>query len=339
VFSGDHVGAETMAMARAAVAAAHDLGDPLLESAALDALSAIHLARGDVPAAVGDVDRRLQLVAGVRPAADNGLEITDAYFMAAEIALAAGDFATARRAADTLVSLPFHSEEGHLATSRRMKVDALAGDIARVLADAERFRRGWLQAGRPVASGLGGGTYAVAMVHGLRGDDDARAEWVDITIGLGVDFSRLAACSTGYGPTFDAIVALHRGDVATALDRLQDHPAGFADWHTGEWRPWYAALWAEAAVLGGTDDATRRLVDARPMVAANRTAAAMVERAEALAAGDTGKLATLAEMLAGTGCRYQWARTLILAGGDHAVEGRRAMADLGAAPMVEPEPA
>jgi hypothetical protein len=72
------------------------------------------------------------------------------------------------------------------------------------------------------------------------------------------------------------------------------------------------------------------------MVAPNPTAAAMVERAAALAAGDRDRLVEVAASLAGTGCRYQAARALVLAGGPHAVEGRAAMAALGAAPMAEP---
>ncbi|MDD9371191.1 MAG: hypothetical protein PV358_13815, partial [Acidimicrobiales bacterium] len=74
---------------------------------------------------------------------------------------------------------------------------------------------------------------------------------------------------------------------------------------------------------------------ARPMVAANPTPVALVARAAALLTGDTDRLVALAADLADTGCRYQWARTLVLAGGDAAVEGRRAMADIGAAPMAE----
>jgi hypothetical protein len=66
--------------------------------------------------------------------------------------------------------------------------------------------------------------------------------------------------------------------------------------------------------------------------------AAVVERAAALADGDTERLVALADVLAATGCRYQAARTLVLAGGDHADRGRDAMAALGAAPMAEPDP-
>ncbi|HEY2998782.1 MAG TPA: LuxR C-terminal-related transcriptional regulator [Acidimicrobiales bacterium] len=335
-FELDETDPDAMASARRAVESAADMRDPLLKSAALDAMTSIHLALGDVPAAVDDVSQRIDLLSTVRPAAHNGLEISDGYAMACEVSLTAGDFAAARRFADTLAGLPFHSEEGHLATSRRMRVDALAGDIARVLTDAERFRRGWERAGRPIASNLAGGAYAAAMVHGLRGDDRARAEWLDITTALGLDPEAVHGCSTGFAPTFDAIVSLHRGEAKAAFLRLADHPALFRNWHSGEWRPWYAALFAESAVLLGDESAASRIEDARPIAAPNPTVAAMVERAAALAAGDRQRLVGLAATLADTGCRYQWARTLILAGGDHAERGRAAMAELGAAPMAEP---
>ena len=312
------------------------MGDTLLLSSALDALTASNLALGDLPAALANVEERLEILSLLRPTASSGLEISDAYAMASEVLLTAGDFAGARRHADTLALLPFHSEEGHLATSRRMKVDAMAGDIDRVLADAERFRLGWVRAGRPVTPNLAGGAYAVAMVHGLRGDDEAREEWRRIAIDLGSEPDRLSDCITGWAPSFDAIVALHRGDPATALERLVVHPGELRTWYGGEWRPWYAALWVEASVLAGDPAASERLADAEPMVAPNPTAAALVERAAALAAGDRDRLPALAAMLGTTGCRYQAARTLVLAGGADAARGRTAMADLGAAPMAEP---
>ena len=326
---------QTLVLAQEAVASAREIGDPLLESGALDALSAIHLARGDVPAAVTAVTKRLHLLSRVRPAPDNGMEISDGYAMASEIALAAGDIAAARRYADTLVRLPFYSEEGHLASSRRMKVDALAGDLTRVLADAERFRASWERAGRPVAGNLGGGAYAVAMVHGLRGDDEARADWRDLVLALSGERDRLDGCGSGYAPTFDAVVSLHRGEPDAAMERLEDDPASFATWHAGEWRTWYAALYAEAAVLAGDSRARDRIAHVRPIAAANPTVALLVDRADALADGDRVRLVALADRLADTGCRYQWARTLVLAGGEAAERGRAEMAALGAAPMAE----
>jgi predicted ATPase/DNA-binding CsgD family transcriptional regulator len=327
---------EMRVMAERAAAEARQLGDRLLESAALDALSVVHLASGNVPGALAAVGRRIDLLATLRPGADNGIEISDAYAMASEIALTAGDLMSARRYADTLAALPYHFEEGHLATARRMKVDALAGEVDRVLTDAEQFRRGWEQAGRPRSRNVAGGSLAVAMIHGLRGDDSARAEWYDITVALGADVEFLDSCGSGYAPTFDAIVLLHRGDADGALARLADNPADFTHWHNGEWRPWYAALWAEAAVLAAHASGDERIEQARHIAAPNPIAAAMVERAAALMARDTEALVRRAETLDAAGCRYQWARTLVLAGSDHGQRGRAALGALGVAPMAEP---
>jgi predicted ATPase/DNA-binding CsgD family transcriptional regulator len=338
LFAGDEIDPTTIADTERAVSTARALADPLLLSSALDCLTATHLALGDLPAALADVNERLEVLNRLRATASSGLEISDGYAMTSEVLLTAGDFAAARRRADTLALLPFHSEEGHLATSRRMKVDAMAGEFDRVLADAERFRQGWVRATRPVTPNLAGGAYAAALVHGLRGDDAARQEWCRITVDLGSDPDRLDGCITGWAPSFDAILMLHRGDPGAALDRLALHPDALRTWYGGEWRPWYAALWVEAAVLAGDPGAGERLAAAVPMVAPNPVAAALVERAAALAAGDRARLPALAATLAATGCRYQAARTLVLAGDGHAAEGRAAMADLGAAPMAEPGP-
>jgi hypothetical protein len=325
---------EMRAMAEQAAAQARHLDDHLLESAALDALPVVHLASGDVPAALTAVGRRIELLADMRPGADSRIEISDAYAMASEIALTAGDLTAARRYADTLAALPYHFEEGHLATARRLKVDALAGDVDRVLSDAERFRLGWEQAGRPRSRNVAGGSLAVAMIHGLRGDDAARAHWYEITVELGADVEFLDSCGSGYAPTFDAIVLLHRGDTEGALVRLADDPADFTHWHNGEWRPWYAALWAEAAVFGAYESLRACIEHVRPIAAPNPIAAALVERAAALTAGDTEMLLGLAETLHEVGCHYQWARTLVLAGGEHSRRGRAALDALGVAPMA-----
>ncbi len=336
LFELDEASPEAADEAQRAVRVAREVADPVLESSALDALCAVSLAIGDVATALDAVRRRLDLLAGHPPSATNAFEIADAYGMAAEVALTAGDLAAARRHADDLERLPFHAEEGHLATSRRLEVDAMAGEIARVLEAAARFREGWERAGRPEATSLGKGAYAVSMVQGLRGDDDAMAEWREVAFALGLDLNWADGCSTGYAPTHDAILHLHRGDADAAYHRLKTDPDDFRTWFTGQWRPWYAALHAEAGVLVGAPDATARIERARRHAGPNRIAAAMVERAAALAAGDRDRLVAIAADLAPTGCRYQWARTLVLAGGEHAERGRAEMAALGAAPMAEP---
>ena len=87
--------------------------------------------------------------------------------MRSEAAVAAGHLDAAAEAARTLVELPCYREDFHLADARRLKVDAMAGRFAAVVAIGDRFHRSWERAGRPVASNLACSTYAVATVHGV----------------------------------------------------------------------------------------------------------------------------------------------------------------------------
>jgi predicted ATPase/DNA-binding CsgD family transcriptional regulator len=335
-FSGDELDPVTQELAERAVALARRIGDAYDESAALDELSAVHLAGGDVPAAVATVRARIEVLRRIPLGPGNGMEFSDCYAMASEISLAAGDFAAARTYADRLASLPFVTELDHIATARRIKVDAMAGDLDAVVTAAERFRRGWEQAGRPVASNLASAALAVSMVHGLRGDEEQSAEWRDRSIAIGRTAYRLESPLSGDGPTFDAIVQLHVGDIDAAVARLAVDPDRLRTWFSGEWRPWYAALWAEAAVLARLPDAAERIERARLSVAANPVAAAMVDRAAALADADADRLAAAAAALEPTGCAYQWARTLVMAGGEHREAGEAALERIGAIPMGMP---
>ena len=62
----------------------------------------------------------------------------------------------------------------------------------------------------------------------------------------------------------------------------------------------------------------------------------MVERAAAFAEGDTDRLVAAAAALEPTGCRYQWARTMVMAGGEHREAGEAALERMGATPMGMP---
>jgi hypothetical protein len=90
-------------------------------------------------------------------------------------------------------------------------------------------------------------------------------------------------------------------------------------------------------VLARRADAAERIERARLCVAANPVAAAMVERAAALADDDTDRLAAAAAALEPTGCRYQWARTLVMAGGEHRKAGEAALERMGATTMGMPQ--
>ncbi len=332
-FRGDDFDALTAELVDRALTLARRIGDPLTESAALDQLTATQLARGEVRAAMTSALRRIDLLAGIPVTPLSGLEFADAHGMAAECSVAAGDLPAARRLAERARDLPFHREEGHLATARLIVVAALAGDWDETIALAERFREGWERAGRQRAGVFSRAAYAAATVHGLRGDDTARAEWLDIVDAL-ITPGRLLS-DFHFGEFFDALLLLHRGLTGQAVRLLDTQPTGLRAWNSGMWRPWYAALWAEAAVLTEHDDAADRIHRARIITVDNPIAAAIVRRAAALA-GDRDELIPVAAVLQAAGCRYQWARTLILIGGDQRARGESVLAAMGATPMARP---
>jgi len=53
-----------------------------------------------------------------------------------------------------------------------------------------------------------------------------------------------------------------------------------------------------------------------------------------LAVGSPDGMLAAADRLNAAGCRYQWARTLVLAGGPERARGEDELAAMGAAPMA-----
>jgi predicted ATPase/DNA-binding CsgD family transcriptional regulator len=214
-----------------------------------------------------------------------------------------------------------------LETVRQYGVELLdeAGEL-----DAVRQRHLRWCAGRPRIGTLRRCAWAAATVAGLRGDEPARAEWHAVAEALApVGAERVAVRGREF---FDALLLLHRRQPAEAVRVLAVPPDRTEHFRLldGLWRPWWAALWAEAAVLSGRPDAAARIAVARPLVADNPVAAALVVRAGALLAGDRDGVLAAAAALDSAGCRYQWARSLLLAGHADAARGRAAMAAMGA---------
>lgn len=315
-------------LAERAVQLAQRAGQPLIESDALDALTGAYAGLGMVTEAARAARHRLEVLAPLRLNARVGYELLDALNMACEYDVGAGDLPAARASAERVRDLPMAVEEGHLATGQLIVTDALAGYVAEARRAAELFREGWERAGRPRSAYLGRPTAAAAMAHGLAGDDDSRAEWLAILDALGVSAERLA----GYGATFDAILLLHRGQPAAALDRLAAEPEDLRRWISGLWRPWYGALKAEGAVLAGRSDADERLKRARTIARGNPIAGAIVDRADALRNDQRDGLRAAAAAFANAGCPYQQARTLVLLGGDERAEGSALLTVMGIAP-------
>jgi hypothetical protein len=268
--------------------------------------------------------------------ATSAMEFFDALGMAANCAVSAGDLRATRQHAERLRDLPFYREESHLATRRLIVVTALAGDWDETITLAERFREGWERAGRPRAGNLGGPAYAAATVHGLRGDDDARAGWLDIVDAVKTPGSLVELRHVG--EVFDALLLLHRAPPEQAMRVLDTPPERLTEWRDSVWRTWCAALWAEAGVMSGHRDATARVQRARLAVAGNAIATAILDRAAALDGrdGDRDGLTAAAAAFAHAGCRYQWARTLVLLGGRERARGESALAAMGATAMAWP---
>jgi len=328
----DNAVPETIARAERAVELAHRTGDPLAESAALDALTGAQGWVADSFAAAATSRRRIVLLSSMPDTPGKTHELIDALGQATEASLGAGDLPAARRWGRQLADHPLLAEVGHRATSWLLLVDSLAVNVDEVLTGGARFLDAWQRAGRPARAVLARAVAGVAMIHLLRDDHDARREWTAILDHIG----NPPGHTYGYGAIFDAMGMLHYGQPREALERLAPEPDEVWKWVTWIWLHWYVALRAEAAVLAGLPDAAGRLERARTIVTGNPVAGAMVERAEALLDKDRERLLATADAFDAAGCRYQSARTLVLAGGDQAALGAAALADLGLAPMAPP---
>ncbi|MBF6321896.1 LuxR C-terminal-related transcriptional regulator [Nocardia cyriacigeorgica] len=317
---------DTLACAERAVDLAHRTADPLAESAALDTLAGVQSWAGDTFGAAATTLRRMAVLESTprTPAATH--ELIEALGEATEASLGAGDLPGARRWARQLADHPLLAEVGHRATSWLLVSDALAGDVEQVRTHSVRFLDSWQRAGSPARSLLGPAMAGVAMIHDLRDDQDAYAEWAEYA--RRVDTTPVR--THGYGAVFDALAMLHHGQPAQASQRMAAAPDEVWRWVTWIWLHWYVALRAEAAVLAGSPEASDRIAEARNIVAGNPIAEALVERAEALLAGDPQRTLVTAVTFDAAGCGYQAARSRILAGDDR---GAAAIGDLGLTPM------
>ncbi|EME15362.1 ATP-binding protein [Rhodococcus triatomae] len=317
--------AEAVAHAERAVALARRAGNPLAESAALDTLSGALSWAGDPFAVADTARRRAALLAAVPHGPIAAHELIDALGEATEAGLGVGDLQGARGWARQLADHPMLAEVGHRATGPLLVTDALAGNVDEVLTRSTRFLDAWQRAGCPAGSALGPAAAGVEMIHGLRGDDDARREWATVLGRLDPPTEQ----AYGYRAVFDAILLLHNGDVRSARERMAAEPDEVWRSVTWLWLHWYVALRAEVAVLGGYPDANELVAQARTVVAGNPVAGAIVERAAALLDDRPERLLAVAAAFDAAGCHYQSARTKAFAGGDAS-----GLAELALAPMV-----
>jgi predicted ATPase/DNA-binding CsgD family transcriptional regulator len=313
---------------------ARQTDDPLLISAALDAVTLAQVMRGDIVTAADNATERIDPLTPMARDPRAAFELQDALHTAIFVGVAAGHTARSLRQAEQHYDLEFLREERDLGGAGLLAPAALAGQWGRVLALGDQFRRGWEQAGQPAAPGRALAPAAVALVHGLRGDHSGHRQWLEILAAIRGVHHEQAQHGCGYGEAFGAIVLLHHGQPDAAMDLLSADEGGSRSWHLPLWHQWITALRAEAAVLAGDPGAARHLAQAKASAGRNPIAAALTQRAEALLRADRAALLAAAAAFTHASYPYQQARTLILAGDGQREAGEDELARMGAAPMA-----
>jgi len=304
--------ARSQAHTERALALSGAAGDPLLHNIVLDQVIAGEMAKGDLQEALSVVRSRVALIEPWVADARTGFEIYDASHMACSLLLGSGELAEARRWADVVAALPFFREQRHVGLARRLEVDAVAGEPEAVVANGELFERDWIRAGRPRASNLSIAAFSVSVAHRMLGDDGEGSRWRGIADLLGASSGQGRRTDVGWLPVLDGLALLHVGRARDAVTRLAVAPDDRVSWsnqYLAMCLPWYAALWAEAAVLAGEPDASERVARAMAVASGNPIAVGILERCRALLAGDGGALTRLAGAFTAAGCPYQERRS------------------------------
>ena len=130
---------------------------------------------------------------------------------------------------------------------------------------------------RPAAAGRALTPAAVALAHGLLGNDQAREDWLAVMAEMRGVPRASASRGTGYGELFEAMALLHGGHPQEAYDVLTaDSERGL---YGAVFHQWTAAVTAQAAVLAGNPDAGERIQMAARACSGNPAATTILNRA------------------------------------------------------------
>jgi predicted ATPase/DNA-binding CsgD family transcriptional regulator len=233
--------------------AAHEAGDLLRESAALDIATGAQIMAARPHDAAITAHRRLALFGDAVVSPSAVLELKDALRMGVLACVGVGDLEAALHNADRHRQLPALREQRDLGIDEALLPEVLAGRWDQARADADTFLADWDAAGRPAATGRAVGPAAVAMMYGLLGDDDARSIWLDVVASLRrADGTR----GTAFADLFEAFVLVHRGLHREALALIATPSA---TWWAGLFERWRVALCAEAVAGRGGGDLLGRV--------------------------------------------------------------------------------
>jgi predicted ATPase/DNA-binding CsgD family transcriptional regulator len=306
------------ALADRALQVARRLDDPVLISNALDAVASAEMVAGRYKSAQRFTAERLHLLDRMRrhdPAV--GGEVADAFHMATEAALAAGDLDAALAAARASDEDSLGQGLAHFAATHFVVPLALRGDFEAALAQAEVMRDGWQRTGSPAAGWMAPSFFAVALVHGLRGEDTDSREWWALAERICVPTRR-----NSFSLFVEPRIALHRGDV----DRARAGSAALHEPVAGQYTAYAVAAEVELAIAVGAPGAAGRLAAAAALGAENDFVAAQLLRAAGRLHDDDAELRAAAEGFRRIGARFERACTLFLVADSRA----EAMAELDA---------
>jgi predicted ATPase/DNA-binding CsgD family transcriptional regulator len=302
----------------AALDAARQADDPVLISAALDALGAANVMEGRFSEAHRMSVRRLDLLNRLPDHSPRaGAEILDILHMATENAVTAGELSFALETAHQFDDDKLVAAAPHMAWSKPVVPLVLLGRFAEAIEYGLRARDAWTDVGRPAARWLAPSMYSLVLCHELRGDGAAASDWREFAIEeIAGEQTRNVHFQVGGMVTFvEARLALHFGRWDDAARLVAHLPVDDdAWWQLRHWYfdayPWAVA--AEMAVAAGLSDAPRRLAAAQPAGGENRWAAACLARAKARLTGDAEDLETALTAWEQLGARYERACTLAL---------------------------
>ena len=164
------------------------------------ATASVHVKQDDFPAAVEVVRRREAVIGALSPVRPPGTSTATTTSTVPRSCWRRGDLPGAADLARRLARLPFNREEEHLGLAPQLKIAALAGHFDAVVDQGERFLASWQRVGCRRIANLANHAHAVAMVHGILGDDDRRERWVQITHDLAAGYPMIAAFA--WEPTF-----------------------------------------------------------------------------------------------------------------------------------------
>jgi predicted ATPase/class 3 adenylate cyclase len=318
--------------AQEALAAARAIQDPILISAALDAVLAEVLTSGRMKTSFALAGERMANLAALsRYDARASIEFTDTLHMLNENSLAAGELPFALR---EMRKLQHDDLVGFNAASKLVCSLVLTGAFEEAAHRADEMWSAWLAAGSPVARWMAPAVVSAALGAALCGNDAAADDWMrraQEVIGDAALFSHRN--SAGMATFVVARRAMHAGLHAEAAEVTRAYGVNSDGWYDMETRWFYDAyVWAldaELAVVTGAADAHARIAAAQPAAEENRWAAACLDRARGRLNSDAGLLERSVEKWEQIDGRFERACTLLLLP-ERVPEGRAELTAIGA---------